>query len=41
VSAIPSLIPSPATFSNYVSVFSHKTAGGPQAPAMNRVDSGG
>src|SRR4030095_1209932 len=25
VSAIPSLIPSPATFSNYLSVFSHKT----------------
>src|SRR5207248_584461 len=25
VSAIPSLIPSPATFSNYFSVFSHKT----------------
>ena len=27
VSAIPSLIPSPATLSNYVSVFSHKTFG--------------
>src|SRR5438552_17483740 len=25
VSAIPSLIPSPATFSTYLSVFSHKT----------------
>src|SRR5437763_4985469 len=25
VSAVPSLIPSPATFSNYLSVFSHKT----------------
>jgi len=25
VSAIPSLIPSPATFANYLSVFSHKT----------------
>src|SRR2546422_6699429 len=25
VSAIPSLIPSPATFSHYLSVFSHKT----------------
>ena len=25
VSAIPSLIPSPATLSNYLSVFSHKT----------------
>src|SRR6476660_9742032 len=27
VSAIPSLIPSPATISNYLSVFSHKTFG--------------
>src|SRR5207247_2801081 len=27
VSAIPSLIPSPATLSNYFSVFSHKTFG--------------
>src|SRR5947207_15917859 len=27
VSAIPSLIPSPATLSNYLSVFSHKTFG--------------